>query len=190
MNRSQLKRSAYYRGETRMANILKLQNAGDVATLNITGCEVVEGNYGQQVKFEAGDDTLYLPDTSAFRQLERIGLDVETAVGKRLIFSRAASTKPGAKPFWNIDLGKADQTLSDRAHGVEFRVPINGAIPPTPIPTAEPGEKPRLDRLYLRATRLVLDEVVPLYVKAGIGCSDTAVAAMTAALFIAASKEA
>lgn len=180
-NKSQLKRNAYYRGETRMANILKLQNAGDVATLDITGCEVVEGNYGQQVKFQSGDDTLYLPDTSAFRQLERIGLDVETAVGERLTFSRSASTKPGAKPFWNIAVATSP---------IETHNPLP-AIPSAKTPTSmtPSEEKPRLHRLYLRATRLVLDEVVPLYVKAGIGCSDTAVAAMTAALFIAASKE-
>lgn len=95
--------------------ILKLANAGDEATLDITGCEVVEGQYGEQVKFSSGDDILFLPKASADRQIDRLELvtpwngdasDYEQVIGERLTFSRTPSTKPGAKPFWNINLAK------------------------------------------------------------------------------------
>lgn len=91
-------------------SILKLQNAGDEAVIQVTGCEVVEGQYGEQVKFEAGDDVLYLPRSSADRQLERIfafnggAADFyESLIGETLVFSRTPSNKPGGKPFWNIN---------------------------------------------------------------------------------------
>ena len=96
--------------------IIKLPNAGDNAHLTITGCEVVQGTYGEQVKFDAANgDTLYVPKESAVRQLLRCGYDGgnddETGkpvpnygdvVGDTLMFSRDANPKPGAKPFWSI----------------------------------------------------------------------------------------
>ena len=96
--------------------ILKLPNAGDNAHLTITACEVVQGTYGEQVKFDAANgDTLYVPKESAVRQLLRCGYDSgvndETGkpvphygdvVGDTLLFSRDANPKPGAKPFWSI----------------------------------------------------------------------------------------
>lgn len=182
-----------------MANILKLQNAGDVATLNITGCEVVEGNYGQQVKFEAGDDTLYLPDTSAFRQLERIGLDVESAVGKRLVFSRTASTKPGAKPFWDIAVAKKangkppvskNTSSKPNAELPEFlqnqeeedAAELHSKIGPAPT------EKPKMREAYKALTEWVLTDIAPLYKKAQIGMSPESAAACVQTLFIQASQ--
>lgn len=65
----------------------------------------------------------------------------------------------------------------------------NGASPPTAAAPAEATEKPKLAGIYLEATRFVLDQVVPLYEKAQIGVSDTAVGSMVATLFIAKSRE-
>src|SRR5688500_16084388 len=114
-------------------SVLKLANAGESATLDITACEVVEGQYGEQVLFKSGDDDLYLPRTSADRQLERLGflsgdgMDYEAVVGLALTFSRAPNPKAGSKPFWNIA----------RANG---RAPVS--LPPNnaPVP-AGPGKK-------------------------------------------------
>lgn len=50
-------------------------------------------------------------------------------------------------------------------------------------------EKPKLTKLYLDATEFVLDKVVPKFEEKEIGLTDTAVAAMIATIFIAASKE-
>lgn len=52
-----------------------------------------------------------------------------------------------------------------------------------------PPEKPKLTKLYLDATEFVLDKVVPKFEEKEIGLTDTAVAAMIATVFIAASKE-
>ena len=57
-------------------------------------------------------------------------------------------------------------------------------------PPVEPApEKQKLSDIYLLATEFVIDKVLPKYTKAGIGCSDTAIVAAVATLFIAASKE-
>lgn len=50
-------------------------------------------------------------------------------------------------------------------------------------------EKPKLTKLYLDATEFVLDKIVPRFEEKEIGLTDTAVAAMIATVFIAASKE-
>lgn len=92
--------------------ILKLPDAGNTATLHVTRCEVVEGRFGEQIKFTATNgDLLFLPRESADRQLGRIGFATEEGDailysdvdGNTLVFSRDANTKkPGAAPYWSI----------------------------------------------------------------------------------------
>ena len=103
--------------------ILKLKDAGDSTTLTITRCEAKQGNFGEQVAFTAGDDVLFIGKDTADRQLERCGFtpgDYASIVGSTLRFSREANTKkPGAAPFWNIEVtspgaAKADATPSRR----------------------------------------------------------------------------
>lgn len=126
-------------------SILKLANAGDEATLDITGCEVVEGQYGEQVKFSAGEDILFLPKASADRQIDRLGLvtpwngdasDYEQVIGERLTFSRTPSTKPGAKPFWNINVAKPNGKPPVAAPAF----PRTGSV--QPHPTGTPPKSP------------------------------------------------
>lgn len=66
--------------------------------------------------------------------------------------------------------------------------PGNPPVASAAAPVAE-SDKPKLTGLYQSATEFVLERIVPLYVKAEIGVSDEAVAAMVATLFIAAAKE-
>ena len=91
--------------------ILKLPNAGDTATLTITGVEEVapkNPNWSSQYRFDAGEDCLYVPSGSATRQLGRLGFtDPAEAIGRTLVFSRAANASPGAQPYWNIDVASA-----------------------------------------------------------------------------------
>lgn len=89
-----------------MGNIVKLQNAGESVTWRIAKAESVPGNFGQQVKLESdGGEILYMPHDSAMRQLERIPLTLDEAVGEVLVISRDPNPKPGAKPYWGIRLG-------------------------------------------------------------------------------------
>ena len=94
-------------------SIIKLPNAGDTATLTITRCEVKAGNFGEQVAFSAGDDVLFVGKDTADRQLLRCGFDVGdygAVVGSTLRFSREANAKkPGAAPFWNIEVSSAGE---------------------------------------------------------------------------------
>lgn len=90
-----------------MAEKLSLENAGDNATFTITTCRTVNTKYGDRIVFAGTDDngseveTPLIPDKTALRQLERIGLTTETVVGERLTFSRAHN--PSGKPYWNLD---------------------------------------------------------------------------------------
>lgn len=95
--------------------ILKLQQAGESATFRVVKAELVEGRYGQQVKFESDSgDVLYISAETAQRQLARIPLDVDTCAGETLTFSRSENPKGGA-PYWNITLADA----VDRSQPVE-----------------------------------------------------------------------
>ncbi len=82
--------------------ILKLVNEGDAHTMVVTECKTVTGNYGEQVLFSDGTDTLYLPKASADRQLDRLGLDESSVVGMNITFSRDPNSKKGAKPYWGM----------------------------------------------------------------------------------------
>ena len=100
-------------------SILKLPDVGNTATMTITACEVVAGQFGQQVKFsDAKGNDLYLPKKSADGQLLRISfdsgendedgqpaVDYAAVVGEVLVFSRTPNSKPGSKPYWDIALG-------------------------------------------------------------------------------------
>lgn len=90
--------------------ILKLQNEGDSHTMTVSECKTVTGNYGEQVLFSDGTDTLYLPKQSADRQLERMGIDTDAAVGLTLTFSRDPNPKKGAKPYWGISYAGTQPT--------------------------------------------------------------------------------
>jgi hypothetical protein len=83
-------------------SIIKIAEEGQSHTMTVTECEAVQGQYGEQVKFSDGADTIYLPKDSADRQLGRLTLDYETVVGATITFSRDHNPKKGAKPFWGI----------------------------------------------------------------------------------------
>lgn len=94
-------------------SIIKIPNVGDSHTMKVVRCEVVQGNYNEQVKFSGDNgDELFLPRSSADRQLLRLGFgegEGESALvgygdvdGHILTFYRAANPKDAKKPFWNI----------------------------------------------------------------------------------------
>ena len=112
-------------------SIIKLPNAGDTATLTITRCEVKAGNFGEQVAFTAGDDVLFVGKDTADRQLERCGFDVgdyHAVVGSTLRFSRGANAKkPGAAPFWNIEVSSAGEARQTAAPSKRLAPPSKPA---------------------------------------------------------------
>lgn len=98
--------------------ILKLQNEGETYTGTLTSCQSVQGQYGEQVEFIfVGGDKLFLPKDSADRQLDRLGLDYESANGMALTFSRDHNPKKGAKPYWGIAFAKEGKPATPQAAG-------------------------------------------------------------------------
>ena len=111
--------------------IIKLPNADDTATLTITRCEVKAGNFGEQVAFSAGDDVLFIGKDTADRQLLRCGFNVgdyHAVVGSTLRFSREANAKkPGAAPFWNIEVSSAGEARQTAAPSKRLAPPSKPA---------------------------------------------------------------
>jgi len=130
--------------------IIKLPNANDTATLTITRCEVKAGNFGEQVAFSAGEDVLFIGKDTADRQLLRcIGKDTAdrellrsrfdvgdyaAVVGSTLRFSREANAKkPGAAPFWNIEVSSAGEARQTAAPSKRLPPPSKPSKPMTSV---------------------------------------------------------
>jgi hypothetical protein len=189
--------------------ILKLANAGDEATLDITGAEIVTGQYGEQVQFDAGEDRLYLPLSSAERQLERLGLangkniDFGSIIGQRLVFSRTASPKPGVN-YWNINTAKPKTNGAPPVAKTNEKKPVSlSSKPQSELPEflrdQESQDKAELDAklagvdtsvlekrlaVYEALTDWWLSTIAPKYVKSDIGCSPESGVAGVATLFM------
>ena len=71
-------------------------------TLEIASAVESVGNFGPQVCFTGADGTsVYVNDSPAKRGLERLGLDMETAIGATIRFSQK---KKDGKTFTDLDL--------------------------------------------------------------------------------------
>jgi len=155
--------------------ILKLQNEGDSHTMTVTECKTVTGNYGEQVLFSDGTDTLYLPKQSADRQLDRIGLDESSVVGMNLTFSRDPNPKKGAKPYWGISYA-----------GSEPAQPKPSArVVPQAVPSG--GVQPRREAIlgqYLLLWDAVAGHLAQTSQKYGYGLDAAAIQAATATVWI------
>lgn len=122
-----------------MAQKLTLENAGDEATFTVSACRTVQTKFGDRVVFVGTDDegteveTPLLPEATATKQLERIGLTSETVAGERLTFSRAAN--PSGRPYWNIDVPTAGSPAPRRLPAPEA-APAPAARPASPDTTA------------------------------------------------------
>jgi hypothetical protein len=101
-----------------------------VVTLTVTECVEVEGNYGPQARITGTDDqgavlTLYEKMDSVSRQLERCGLDVNSAVGQRLSFWKETASNKAGQTFPALRIAQA-------AAGA-----ARPAAPPKPVATAK-----------------------------------------------------
>ncbi len=101
-----------------MADKLQLENAGDEATITIVAVKEVATKFGNKVVFAGMDEdghaveTPLISDTTADKQLERLGLDRQSCVAETIRFSRAAN--PSGKPYWNLDVGTGKRPPSKR----------------------------------------------------------------------------
>jgi hypothetical protein len=124
--------------------ILKLTESGSSLTLHVTAGELVEGQYGEQIKFTATNgDLLFLPRASADRQLFRCGFGTEDApghyeihydeiAGSTLCFTRDANPKMPTKPYWGITKVAADAprgSLAERGKAEAEKVRQQKGLP-------------------------------------------------------------
>lgn len=156
-----------------MATIKLQPNQPVIMTIMSTA--IVEGEYGEQVKFVSAEGTLYMKTQSADKQLARLKLTSDTCVGLQLVFEKVLSE---GRQFINI-------TYPD----------LKGSSSPA---TAKPAQASvgTASTPSIRATR----PLGPLYndcMKAAVqACKDhlkgtataTEVTAATACLFIAAAN--
>lgn len=158
--------------------IIKLPNAGDTHTMQVTLCEQVTGTYGEQVKFSDGTDTLFLPQSSADQQLKRIFGDEFSyidACGNALTFSRSPNNKrPGASPYWNIAPASPAPSSSSKRMAPPVTEVVGSASQPIATSNVDDARR-RIAESYLSLYKLV---------RATIDDDPTAAQAATATIWI------
>lgn len=162
---------------------LTLENAGDEAIFTVTECKTVQTKFGSKLVFVGTDDegtaveTPLIPDTTALKQLGRLGLDTESVVGESLRFSRAGN--PSGKPYWNIDPAGARPAPTKR-------------LQPTPVQRVETSAAPKqkVGAAQIAQSYAQLWETMAGYLSASAGLHNipldaSAVQAATATVWIA-----
>lgn len=195
---------------------LQLENVGDEAVMLVKYVNEVKTKFGSKLVF-VGEvqgreaETPLVPDTTADKQLARLELDRQSAVGETLKFSR--SPNPSGKPYWDISLASAADkappskrlTHADAVSAPQSRgaLPFDEAsFPPEPPeyddePYASTGKAPtphRVDPVAPNAAKKAayINAYFDLlgYVKAHSGLKDeVAIQAATATLHIGLKQE-
>lgn len=185
-------------------SIIKLIPGQRIA-FGVGGTEIVEGNYGPQIKFSGatpddGSAVLFLNVEPATRQLERIGLTVDSVVGQKLEIERVEKNGTKYTNIYKANSGNAHMAAPVQAKPA---APSNAKQPlssggPLPWEQEETGAPPadafpheKLDHLF-RVYSIIEDHVlatsVQKFTKAQVGSSPESVAAQIATLLIAAQK--
>lgn len=185
------------------------------ATVEIKYLDIVGGSYGPQVringKVDGVDNYVYLPGNLPDQLTQLISQGViandqyqmDVAEGAKvaikplkkriqLALDQPAGQKHGQLKIIALSNGNGAPAPAAAAPSASGNFPplANASAPPVEQHAPQTDEaKPSLKALYKSATAFVLTEIVPLYVKAEIGCTDEAVGSMVATLFIAAAKE-
>jgi hypothetical protein len=162
-------------------DLIKLKTAGTTLSMRVeSAAQVPVGKYPEYafIGTEIGTNRsveLRMPKVSADRQLERLELTLEDAVGLALLFSRDENPNDAAKPYWGIAILDSEVEAPPQAE----------AATPLKQPATAP---PSGHALYEKITDYVLTRIAPKYRDAQIGLSPEAAAAIAATLYIQASK--
>lgn len=151
--------------------------ANGPVTITISKIESTEGNFGPQTKFEGTDPDgtpidVYVSEMTAMRQLARLNLTPETAVGCTMHLEQI---KKDGKTFTNIDIAKADGSAPARAAA----------------PAVAPAKKPELSELvtlYGQCVKGALETLGVACENAGVPFDASAIQAAAATLFIKATR--
>ncbi len=86
--------------------VVPLKQAGESVTMRVLTCALLPFGKYPEVEFTGTDGkqviAVRVPQKSADRQLTRVALTYETAVGKDLTISRDPNQVDPSKPFWGI----------------------------------------------------------------------------------------
>ena len=172
--------------------ILKLE-AGQRVTFAVRSTEIVEGKFGQQVKFcgetADGEAILFLNIEPARRQLSRISMDERTVQGQTVEFERVS--RDGTL-YTNIN--RVANGTAPRASAPAKQAYSSGPALPyeTEQETGAPPAVAGFDKLFA-AYSLIEDHVlatsVQKFERAKIGVSPESVAAQIATLLIQADRQ-
>jgi hypothetical protein len=150
--------------------------ANGPVTLEISAAIPSEGNFGPQVCFIGVDGTsVYVNDGPARRGLERLGLDMETAIGATVRFSQIA--KDGKK-FTNLDRA-GEGTVATPTAVAHLAVP---AAPKAPVDLAA------LALLYAECVDIAMATLGVKCEAAGVPYDAAALQSAAATLFIKATR--
>jgi hypothetical protein len=146
-------------------------------TITLSGIKSVEGNFGAQTQFSGvdldGEPTdVYVSEMTAMRQLARLNLTPESAVGQTI---RLEQVKKDGKTYTNIDIASAD-----------------GSAPARPAAVAvAPAKKPELSELvalYGQCVKGAMETLGVACETAGVPFDASAIQAGAATLFIKATR--
>lgn len=144
--------------------------------LSVTECSSVEGKYGTQIRFTGQDlssneeTLLYISERSAVAQLERLGLNVDSAAGESLHFEHV---QKDGRTYTNIVRVTGD-------------APAPVAKPraaATPVKSAQ-----SMADVYSECMDIALKMVPVIEGNAEVRVSSSDIVAMAATLFIQANK--
>ena len=153
--------------------IHKLANGPCV--LEIASIAESVGNFGPQVCFTGVDGTIvYVNEGPAKRGLERLGLDMETAIGATIRFSQV---KKDGKTFTNLD----------RAGDGTAATPPALVVAPAQQQKA-PADLPTIALLYSECVAIAMATLGARCEEAGLPIDASAIQAAAATLFIRASR--
>lgn len=190
----------------------KLDQVGDSATMEVKYVNEVTTKFGTKLVFVGSSggpefETPLIPDATADKQLDRLGLNRQSAVGEYLTFSRAPN--PSGKPYWNIDVAARESHAPSGRVSSPYQKPSNKQLPfdeegfpPEPdeadadpyqhLPVHQAGTRvPAADNVAPKAKGLqtLANQYCDLlkYIKAGSGFTDEqAIQSATATVWIAA----
>lgn len=168
--------------------------------MTVTGVRTgVVGKFGAQIAFDAGDDTVFMAEQAGLRQLGRLGLTTQTAVGQTLRFT---PVQKDGMTFVNVDrVGGAmpdplgldddgDPVPRARVSGATQTAPSMAGTAQTVVRAAGPSPMTvaTAAALYGECVDAAMATLGAKLEQAGVPVSDMAVQAAAATLFIRVSK--
>lgn len=172
--------------------LVKLTKPDDAIAMRVTACGPMKiGDYPEVeyvgVIADGKTCAVRVPAKSSERQLDRLELTHASVIGQTILFKRDPSENP-KKPYWGLYV--ADEPIDAPQKVSAASAPKVEATAAATSAQSEPlsnGAKSGA-ALYAKITDFALEKIVPKYQEKGIQITMEGVAAITATLYIAATR--